>query len=217
MTRLWTALSHLSPSLRKIEWITFSTDLLRQEEGLGDRRVVLPLGHLAQHVALTRRQLVQRRLLAASVLRDQRLDDLRIDHRAAFCHSADRGDELTDVLHALLQEVGASRAPVLQERERVGRVRVLAEHDDADLRVRLVQPLGGLDPLVGVAGRHADVGDHDVWPLHVDGGEERIEVTARRCHLEPRLRLEQPPDALADEVVVLREHEADRHGKRIRR
>jgi hypothetical protein len=27
LTRLWTAVSHVSPSLRKIEWITFSTDL----------------------------------------------------------------------------------------------------------------------------------------------------------------------------------------------
>ena len=35
--------------------------------------------------------------------------------------------------------------------------------------------------------------------------------------LEVGLRLEQPPDALADEVVVLGEHEPDRHGARIRR
>ena len=83
---------------------------LGQDERLGDRRVVLSLGHLAQHVPLARRQLVERRLLAAGVLGDQRLDDLRVDHRAALGDGADRRDELLDVLHALLQEV---RAPAL--------------------------------------------------------------------------------------------------------
>ena len=157
---------------------------LGQEERLGDRRVVLSLGHLAQHVALARRQLVERRLLAARVLRHQRLDDLRVDHRAALCDRADRGDELPEILDALLQEVGAPRAAALQQREHVARVRVLAEHDDADLRIRLAQPLGGLDPLVGVARRHADVGDDDVRPLRVDRGEQRVEVAADGHDLE---------------------------------
>ena len=117
------------------------------------------------------------------------------------------------ILHALLQEVGAPRAAALEEREHVARVRVLAEHDDADLRVRLAQPLGGLDPLVGVARRHADVGDDDVRPLRVDRGEQRVEVAAHGRDLEVGLGLEQAPDALADEVVVLGEHEPDRHGR----
>ena len=217
MTRLWTVVSQVSPSLRKIEWITFSTDRSVRNERLGDRRVVLPLGHLAQHVALARRQLVERRLLAPRVLRHQRLDDLRVDHRPAVCDGADRGDELVEILHALLQEVGATLAATLEEREHVARDRVLAEHDDADLGIGLAQPSRGLDAFVGAARRHADVRDDDVRPLCFDRREQRVEVAARRRDLEVGPRLEQAPDAFADEVVVLREHEPDRHGERIRR
>ena len=83
--------------------------------------------------------------------------------------------------------------------------------------MRLAQPLGGLDPLVGVARRHADVGDDDVRPFRVDRGEQRVEIAAHGRDLEVGLRLEQTPDALADEVVILGEHEPDRHGQRIRR
>ena len=100
--------------------------------------------------------------------------------------------------------------PPLEEREHVARVRVLAEHDDADLRIRLAQSLGGLDPLVGVARRHADVGDDDIRPLSVDRGEQRVEIAADGRDLEVGMRLEQAPDALTDEVVVLGEHEPDR-------
>ena len=164
---------------------------LGQDERLRDRGVVLPLGHLAQHVALARRQLVQRRLLAAGVLGHERLDDLRVDHGAALCDGVDRGDELPEIVHTLLQEVGAPRAAALEQREKVARDRVLAEHDDADLGVRLAQSPGGLDPLVGVARRHADIGDDDVRPLSVDRCEQRVEVAADGRDLDLRMRLEQ--------------------------
>ena len=97
LTRLWTASSHVSPSLAKIEWITFSTDR-SVSKARGDRRVVLPLRHLAENVALARRQLAERRLLAAGVPRHQLLDDLRVDHRAARRDGADRVDDLLDLL-----------------------------------------------------------------------------------------------------------------------
>ena len=38
-----------------------------------------------------------------------------------------------------------------------------------------------------------------------------VEVAADGGDLEVRLRLEQAPDALAHEVVILGEHESDRH------
>ena len=150
------------------------------------------------------------------VLRHQRLDDLRVDHRAALRDGADRGDERLEILHALFQQVGAPRASALEEREHVTRVRILAEHDDADFRVRFAQPHGSLDPLVGVARRHADVGHDDVRPLCSDRREQRVEVTADGGDLEVGRRLEQAPDALSDEVMVLGEHEPDRHRQRIR-
>jgi hypothetical protein len=124
---------------------------------------------------------------------------------------------LREILHALLQEVGAPRAAAFEKRKHVARVRVLAEHNDAHLRVRLAQPFGGLDAFVGAARRHADVGDDDVRVFCVNRGEQRAEVAADGRDLEVRPRLEQTPHTFADQVVVLGEHEPDRHGKRIRR
>ena len=144
--------------------------------------------------------------------RDERLDHLRVDHRSALGHGADRRRELLDVVHALLQQIRATRGPALEERERIARLRIGAEHDDAELRSRLAKPEGGLDALVGPVRRHPNVGDDDVWVLGLDGGEQRSEVAARCNDFEVRLRLEQTPDTLANEVVVFRQHQAYRHG-----
>ena len=44
-----------------------------------------------------------------------------------------------------------------------------------------------------------------------------VEIATDGHDLEVGSRLEQAPDAFADEVVILCEHEPDRHGQRIRR
>ena len=78
--------------------------------------------------------------------------------------------------------------------------------------MRLAQPLGRPDALVGVPGRHPDVGDDDVGQLCVYGAEERVEVLADGGDLEVGLHLEQAAHPFANEVVVVREHHPDRHG-----
>ena len=83
--------------------------------------------------------------------------------------------------------------------------------------MRLAQAFGGLDALVGVSRRHADVGDDDVRPLRVHRIEQGAQVATRSDDLEVGLRLEQPPNALSDEIVILGENEPNRHGQRIRR
>src|SRR5215831_18207881 len=107
---------------------------IAQAQRFRDRRVVLPLGHLAEHVALSLSQLVERRLLASRLLRDERLDDLRIDDRPSLRDSPDRPDELLNVVDALLEQVRAALRPCLEQRERIGRLQVLAEYDHADVR-----------------------------------------------------------------------------------
>ena len=138
--------------------------------------------------------------------------DLRIDHRSALRDGPDRRHELLDILDALLQEVSAPGGAAFQKCERIARLGVLAEHDHADVRVCLAKPVGGLDPLVSSARGHADVGDHDVRGLGFDGREEGVEVGAHGPDLEIRLCLEQSSHTLADEIVVICEHQANRHG-----
>src|SRR5437870_9180656 len=74
---------------------------LGEEERLRDRGVVLPLGHLAQDVVLPWRQLCERRLLWTRPLRDERLDDLGIDHRAAGSDRLNSAHELLEILDTL--------------------------------------------------------------------------------------------------------------------
>ena len=108
-TRLLTSSASARPELQKIALMCFSTARLVRNERLGDRRVALALGDLGEHLALARRQLVERRALAPRAARvDERLDDLRVDHRAAVGDRADRRRQLGAVVHALLEQVGAA-------------------------------------------------------------------------------------------------------------
>jgi CheY-like chemotaxis protein len=79
--------------------------------------------------------------------------------------------------------------------------------------VRPPQAGGGLQPLVGVSRRHADVGDDHVRALGLDRLVQTREVTAGGHHLDGGLatRLQQATHALADKEVVLRQHGPDRH------
>ena len=79
---------------------------------------------------------------------DQDVDDQRIDHRASTGDRVDGRAQLVDVLQALLQEVGAPVRSSLEEPQCVLRLGVLAQHDDADVRVEVAQAVGGLQPLV---------------------------------------------------------------------
>ena len=177
MTRLCTAVSHVRPSLRKIEWITFSTDLSARKSSSATAALVFPS-------AISRSTSRSRRVSPSSgdVLRGcsppRALDDLGVDHGTTLRDGADCGDEVVEVLHTLLEEIGAPLTASLEEGEGVARVRVLAEHDDPDLGVRFAQPPGGLDPLVGIARRHAGRRCDVRLFFVLDGGEQRAESSA---------------------------------------
>src|SRR5207245_2206670 len=104
---------------------------------------------------------------------------------------------------SILQQVRPARRSLVEQRERVTGLRVLAEDDDTDVAVRLAEPLGSLDSFVSASGRHPDVRHDDVGPLTRDGGQKRLQITANGDNLELRPALEQPPNTLADEVVIL--------------
>ena len=82
--------------------------------------------------------------------------------------------------------------------------------------MRLAQVLGCADALVGARRRHPDVGEHDIRQLRLDGGEQRVEVAAGSNDLDVGARLEQAPRALAHEIVVFGEHDAERHPSKLR-
>ena len=64
--------------------------------------------------------------------------------------------------------------------------------------------------------RHPDIGHHDVRRLTVDRLEQGVQVPADRGDLEAWLSVDQPSNTFANEVMILCEHDADGHGRRIR-
>jgi hypothetical protein len=128
-----------------------------------------------------------------------------------------RAHQLVEILDALLQQVRPPFRAGFEERERIPRIGVLAEDDDADVRVRLSQALRGPDSLVDAVRRHPDVGDDDVGLLLFDSGEKRVKIATGGRDLHLGMCLGKTPDALANEIVIVREYQADRHRHRIRR
>ena len=135
LTRLWTAGSHVSPSFMKIELMTFSTDRSVRTRSSAIDGVVHALGHLPQDLAFPGGQLIERRRRRARPIRHQTFDDLRVDQRASDRDHPDGRQELVEIVDALLQDVGAPGAARVEQRDRVARVRVLAQDDDAEARV----------------------------------------------------------------------------------
>jgi hypothetical protein len=76
-------------------------------EALRDRRVREPFGELLEDLALPRRERVDRAVLA--IRRQQPRDHLRIERRPAGGDPPQRGDELADVGHAVLEQVAEAR------------------------------------------------------------------------------------------------------------
>ena len=87
------------------------------EEPLRDRLVRAALGHQLEHLALARRQLGERVVLAAAA--DELRDDLGVERRAALADAPHRRGELLHVGDPVLEQV----ADALGARRRAGRAR----------------------------------------------------------------------------------------------
>ena len=70
------------------------------------------------------------------------------------------------------------------------------------------EALGGADALVGVRGRHPDVGEHDVGLLLADRVEQLAEVTGLDDLVDRGVLGQERDEALTEEHAVLREHHA---------
>ena len=185
--------------------------LAAEHERVGDGSVRLALGHRPEDLGLPRGEPPQ---LATGVRPHphQRLDDLRVDHRPSPAHLVDGGQQLVQIADALLEEVGAALGSLREERTHVSGLDVLAEQDHPDARLLAPNVLGGADALVGVRRRHPDVRQHDVRPVRRRGGEQLVVVGGLRHDLYAGLALQQPLEPGAQQVVVVRQDQPDRHG-----
>jgi hypothetical protein len=180
------------------------------------------LRHLAQHVEFPRGEPGQRRLAQPRPAADQRVDDLRVDYRAAARHFAERRQQLLQVTDAVLEQVSEARGPVLEQLEGVGLVGVLRQDHHPDVRVGRPDRVRGVDAFHRRPGRavvpasraacrrHPDVRQDRAGP----GPAHRVEQFGRRAdggeHGHLSRVLEQPPGALPDQVVVVSDDDAQR-------
>ena len=175
---------------------------------LGDPPVRAALAHQLEHLALARRERVER-VLAAPAPEHPR-DDVGVERGAALGHPAHRVGERGEVGDAVLEEVADALGAVADQVERVALVGVLGEHEDADVRLARADLDRRAQAVVGVVGRHLDVDDRDVGLVRGDLAHEVDGVAGLAGDLEARV-LEQPDDALAQQGLVLADDDA--HGR----
>src|SRR4051794_32898229 len=108
----------------------------------------------------------------------------------------------------LLQEIRPACSAELEELDRVVRIDVLADDDDADVGRLVTEERCSADSFVRVRRRHADVGDDDIGPFTLDGLHERRVVGAVLDYLDLAFLVEDLPDSLPYEVAVFGDYEA---------
>ena len=145
----------------------------------------------------------------------EHVDDLGIDDRATPGDLSDGPRKLVDVRHSFLQQVAAAMSTLGEQRERIRRLEVVAQHDDTDAGMGHPQLLGGAHALVGACGWHTNVGEDDVGVLGLDEREQAVEVLADAHDLEIALLRDEGANPLAHQDIVLGEDEADGHGSSV--
>ena len=135
----------------------------------------------------------------------------RVHERAAGGHVVQRPAQLALVVEPLLEQVRAAIGARIEERHRVARLGVLAEDDDAHLRVLLPELGREADALVRVRGRHADVGQDDVGRRALDRVAQLVEVARHLDQLDVLDVAEDADDPFAGEEAVFGGDNADRH------
>ena len=80
-------------------------------------------------------------------------------------HPANGSRQFVEIGHPLLQQVRPPLRSVLEQAHRIVGFHVLAQHDDAHLGMFGPDLPGGPNALVGLGGRHPNVGDDHVGPM----------------------------------------------------
>ena len=141
---------------------------------------------------------------------DQRLDDRRVERRAARRHHPDRVDQLAALGNAVLEQVAVARRALGQQRHRVLGVVVLGEHHDPGPRVALAHLAGGVDALARERRRHPDVGDEHLRPGGLGPADQLVVVGGHADHGQVLTGVDEGADTFAHDQVVVREENTDR-------
>ena len=180
------------------------------DQRLGDALVRAPLGHQFEHLALARGERLERVVAAAPA--EHVGDDRRVEHRPAGGDAPHGVGEQLEVGHAVLEQVADALGVVADQVDRVALLRVLAEHEHADVRLRRADLHRRAQPVVGVVGRHLHVDDRDVRLVRGDLAQQVGRIAGLGDDLEAGVA-EQPHDPLAQQRLVLGDHDAHRrHG-----
>ncbi|BDZ49452.1 hypothetical protein GCM10025867_16930 [Frondihabitans sucicola] len=176
-------------------------------EARRDALIGVPLRHERQHLDLARRQGRQRVVPSGQ----QVADDLLVDDRAARDDPFDGVLKLVERRHPVFQQVADPRGPRVEEVGRVVGLRVLAEQQDSDGRVRALDRDTGPDALVSEGRRHPDVEDGEVGFGRAEIGHQRLGVAVGADDVVARL-LEETGDTLAEENGVVGQDDARNAG-----
>ena len=152
-------------------------------------------------------------LAVAVAVAEQLGDDLAVERRAAGRDALDRLDERAHVADALLEQVAEARGAGREQLGRVDGLDVLAEDQDAGLRVARAQLDRGAHALVGERRREPHVDDRQVGLVRADDPQQPGAVVGVRDDLDPALAHERD-EPLAQQRVVLGDH--DPHGSSTR-
>ena len=193
----------------KIALMRRSTARGSEVECGGDRGIARAVGQQSEHLRLAGGQAVEA-LTRRHLRPEHHPGDLRVEHRPLARDGLDGVEQERAVGDALLEDVGPAGARHLEESARVGELRVLAEHDDADLGMRAAELGGEPDSLVRPGRRHPDVGHDDVRPRLLDRLVERVVVGAGADDLGPAGILERADDPLSHEIRVVADDDAQR-------
>src|SRR4051794_40246760 len=180
--------------------------VLGDDELFGDALVRASLGHQREHLALTRRELVE---WSGSAATDESGDDLGVKRRATRGDTPHRVAELLEIMDAVLEEVAHALGAAADQRQGrlLGHVLRQDEHGGAGHSRAYRQR--GAQAVIGVCRRHPYVGYNDVGAMRGGLPHEVVGITGLRDNLEAGLA-EQADQAGAEQHLVFADYDA--HG-----
>src|SRR4051812_46701135 len=180
---------------------------LADGEPFADRLVRAALGDQREHLTLARRQRLQQASLGR--IPQQPRHDLGIEGGAAGGDAPERTGEVGGGRHAVLEQVPEAMRRLGEDLGRHADLDVLGEQHDAHARMTAADLVRGLDALVGLGRRHADVDDGQIGLVEVDRREQLI--AGRRLGDDvDSLAAHEGHDALSQQRAVVGDHDA--HG-----